>query len=77
METKSEENMGLSFQAHCSACHNFLKDMKEQTRTVWLVPVAVKRQRNKLLISWACSLGNTCQSEACIYSRRDEKAPEQ
>lgn len=58
----------LHLEPHCSACHIFLKEGREEIRTAWLVPHKLVEREDRLFIQWSCNLGRVCQNSSCIYS---------
>ena len=61
--------MDIGLQPHCSACFNYLKEGREDKKTVWLVPTIVRKKQDELIIVWRCNWGSSCESRSCIYSR--------
>jgi len=52
-------------------CPHFTdEDGEEKTRTVVLAPLTVRQfEKGEVRISWACSAGDFCAFEKCVYSR--------
>jgi len=61
--------MSPTFKPTVSACHNFLKEGKEQVVTIVIAPTTETCSENKILLSWSCSRGRECETQTCIYSK--------
>ena len=62
----------LVLQPYSFQCPHFKpdKDAEEQVRTVVLAPLTVRQpEKDRTQISWACSAGDFCAFEKCVYSR--------
>jgi hypothetical protein len=64
-----EGEIHIKLKPSISACYNF-EDGK--SKTIVLAPVVVERVKNKVKISWACSLGVWCP-HVCRYSHVKER----
>lgn len=60
---------GISISPHCSACHSFIGEVDGiiKTRTVWLSPIEINIDKDRVNITWQCSLSSFCLSP-CRYS---------
>jgi len=63
----------LHLEPHCSPCYNYLRGNLEEKKTVWLVPLVVRQDRGKVVISWSCSFGQSCECANCIYAHAENK----
>lgn len=59
----------LHLEPHCAPCYNYLNNGIEEKKTVWIVPLIVRKEGYKTLLTWSCSMSKSCECYACIYSR--------
>jgi len=51
------------------SCFNFVAEGKEERKTAWIVPIAIRERDGRTIVSWRCNLGKHCEAAFCVYAR--------
>jgi len=65
-------NKNVTLTPKFGPCFEFVKDTMQNKRSVWLVPHVIKHRGDSEVITWRCSLGQSCESD-CLYAMAKEK----
>jgi len=56
-------------------CFNFKKNGKYEKRTAIIAPIRFKvLEDGSIAVAWACSLGQECEDEICLYAKATKNA---